>query len=171
MNIHVLFKVDVFQDPEPVVVAENLSIGEYQKRVGMILDVLVSTLHRPVNVSYSSDNLTCIIELTESISFNKYKVLKYYLKHIDVLNGIKLAFNATRAFSFGNKGFIYVAQDDNEYVAVILQGYQLRNVIKALTYTNSNGTVCIPIGELKAVWPKVNELLEVYYNLCKDLKD
>ena len=120
MNIHVLFKVDVFQDPEPVVVAENLSIGEYQKRVGMILDVLVSTLHRPVNVSYSSDNLTCIIELTESISFNKYKVLKYYLKRIDVLNGIKLAFNATDAFKY-TKYFSYVAQDDNEYVAVILQ--------------------------------------------------
>lgn len=170
MNINVLFKVDTFTDPISVKVAKNLSIEEYQKHIGAILDTLVSTLHKPVNVSYSSDELTCTIELTESISFNKYKVLSYYLKRVDVLSSIKLAFNATDAFQ-STKNFIYIFQDGKEYVAVILQGYQLRNIVKALNFGKDRVATAIPVGKGKALWPSVIELLEIYHDLCKDLID
>lgn len=168
MNINVLFKVDTFTDPISVKVAKNLSIEEYQKHIGAILDTLVTALHKPVNVSYSSDELTCTIELTESISFNKYKVLSYYLKRVDVLSSIRLAFNATDAFQ-STKNFIYIFQDGKEYVAVILQGYQLRNIVKALTFSKGICKTTISVDKDKALWPSVNELLDIYHDLCKDL--
>lgn len=171
MNIHVLFKVDTLTDPITVKVAKNLSIEVYQKHIGMISDTLVSTLHKPVNVNYSSDNLTCTIELTESISFNKYKVLSYYLKRVDVLSSIKLAFNATDAFSYNSKCSSYVFQDDEDYITVIVQGYQLRNIVKALNFGKDRVATAIPVGKGKALWLSVIELLGIYHDLCKDLID
>lgn len=169
MNINVLFKVTDFIDPVSVKIAENLSKEAYLKHVGMIVDTLVSTLHKPVNVSYSTDELTCTIELSNSISFNKYKVLKFYLKRIDLLDDIKLAFNATDAFAFNGKRFFYIFQKDKEYVAVILQGYKLRNVIRALMLVKNNNKVTAVTTNSSAIWPGVLEVLETYYHLSKDL--
>ena len=171
MNINVLFKIDVFANSESVKVAENLSMEAYQKRVSMILDKLISILHKSVKVSYSADCGTCTIELEDSISFNKYKVLKFYLTYIDLLNDIKLAFDINDAFSFNNECFFYVFQDDKEYIAVILQGYKLRNIIQALKLTTGNSKIAVDAHKLNTLWPSVNQILETYYHICKDFKD
>lgn len=171
MTINILFRVDGFIDPIPVEITENLTKETYLKRVNMIIDTLASTLHKPIKVNYNSEDLTCTIKLEDSISFNKYKVLKYYLKRIDILNDIKLAFNATDAFASNGKRFFNIFKDDKEYVAVILQGYKLRNVINTLTLIANGNKKTVDIPDSAAIWLSVNQVLETYCDLNKDLKD
>ena len=171
MTINLLFRVDDFIDPILVEITEKLTKEAYLKRVNMIIDTLASTLHKPIKVNYNNDDLTCTIELEDSISFIKYSVLKFYLKRIDILGDIKLAFNTTDAYAFNGKGFFNIFKDDKEYVAIILQGWKLRNVIIMLTLITNGNKKIVDIPDSTSILPNVNELLDIYYKLLKDLKD
>nr|DAO22612.1 MAG TPA: hypothetical protein [Caudoviricetes sp.] len=171
MNITVLFRVVDFTDPISIQVAKNLTKETYLKRVSMVIDTLANTLHKPIKVNYNSEDLTCTIKIEDSISFIKYKVLAFYLKRIDILGDIRLAFNATDAFTFKCKRFFHIFKDDKEYVAVILQGYKLRNVIQTLTLVTNTNIKIVDIPDSTSILPNVNQLLDTYYNLFKDLKD